>query len=803
MDTLMRDIRFAIRSLATSKLFTTVAVLMLAVGIGVNTAVFSLVDAAVFKPLPFRNAKELVGVSEWSATKLCAFCGVGTSYPGFLDWRQRTHSFTSLGAYTELAVAISGSESAERVGAAIVSFDLFPTLGVSPALGRGIRAEEDRVGGERVVLLGDDLWRRRYQGDSAILGRTIRVNGVSYTVVGVMPPRFKFPEFAELWLPLAHFAYSAPRSARNYDVVARLRPGVRLAQADAEMRTLAQALAKEYPGDQSEWTAQASAFRRDYAGETAQLWVVMLGAVTFVLLIVCANVAGLLLARGHGRQREFAIRTALGASRVQIVRQLLAESVLLALIGGVLGTLLSMWVVDFTVASVGSQVPFWLDFGIDARALAFCIFISLATGVAFGLLPALRASRPDVHVTLKQGGQTLTGGSGRSRLRSGLVVVELGLALVLLAGAGLLIKSFLSVRPQKSFDTSRILTANVEFLDDRYADRSQVLNVSFQVLERLGAVAQIERVALRRFDFLRGFGARANGITAEGVREVPEGVSPSFTTAVTPAYFGIVEDRLTQGRTFAAEDRSGTPLVAVINAQLARQLWPGSDPLGKRLKLGAADSLPWLTVVGVLADARGERGVRNSVYVPFAQHPGRPATLLVRTGAQAEPLQVVPDVRAVVRTLDADLPLVGLKTMQQEDHDQYWPFEMIALFMSGFAILAILLAAVGLYGVIAFAASHRTREIGIRMALGANEKDVLLLVTGEGLRLVVAGVVIGIGGAVALLRVLRSMLFGVSPVDPIVYVLVTVLLALVTLLASYLPARRATRVDPLVALRSE
>jgi putative ABC transport system permease protein len=801
MDALARDIRFAVRSLAKSKLFTTVAILMLAVGIGVNTAVFSLVDATVFKPLPFRNARELVGVSEWSATKLCSFCQVGTSFPGFLDWRERTRSFAGVGAYSELAVAISGTESPERVTGAVVSFDLFPTLGVSPALGRGIRADEDRAGGERVVLLGNDLWRRRFRSDSNILGAAIRVNGESYTVIGVMPPRFKFPEFAELWLPLAHFAHSAPRTARDYDVIARLRTGVTLAQANAEVRSLALALEQQYPESQAEWTARVSSFRRDYAGETAKLWVVMLGAVTFVLLIVCANLAGLLLARGLGRQREIAIRTALGASRRQIVRQLLAESFVLAVVGGALGSILALWFVDLTLASIGTQIPFWLDFGIDARALAFCTAVSVATGVAFGLVPALRVSQPDVHATLKQSGQSLTG-AGRSRLRSGLVLVELALALVLLAGAGVLIKSFLYLRPHSAYDTGRILTANVEFLDRRYEDRLQVLQVASQMVERLASTPEMNGVAMRRFDFLRGFGAEQNSLAGEGTRALPAGASPSFATVVTSAYFGIVDERLLNGRLFGLQDRLGSAPVAIVNAQLARQLWASDEPLGKRLKLGPADSLPWLTVVGVVADGRSDRSIRNRVYVPFAQSPGRPATLLVRT-RQPDPLRFASDVRAIARSLDADLPLVGLKTVKQQDHDQYWPYEMVALFMSGFAALAILLAAVGLYGVIAFSVSQRTREIGIRRALGATERHVLLLVTGQGIRLVVGGIVLGVVGAVGLLQVLKSMLFGVSPVDPVVYVLVTILLGFVALLASYVPARRAARVDPMIALRSE
>ena len=804
MDALRQDIRFALRGLLRSRLFTIVAVSMLGLGIGANTAVFSLVDAVAFKPLPFADPDRLVDLHEWSATQLCTGCGVGTSYAGFVDWRSRARSVSGMGAYTEVPVSISGTEAAERLTGAVISAGLFEVLGVRPAVGRGFLAAEDRVGAAPAAIIGDDLWKRRFGSDPAIVGRSIRVNGTSHTVVGVMPPRFRFPEFAEVWLPLAPLAQRTSRDDRQYGVVARLRPNVTVQQADAEMRTLGAALAAEHPDTQREWTARAVEFRRDYAGEVTQLYGVMLGAVACVLLIVCANLAGLMLVRGASRQKEIAIRLALGAGRPQLVRQLLAESIILGLVGGAAGLVLATWLVDFAVASLRTAVPFWIDFAVDGRALAFCLIISVATGVVFGLVPALRASRPDVQSTLKQGGHAQTSSIVRNRLRSALVVGELAIALVLLAGAGVLMKSFLRVSARDAGpDIHNVLTGSVEFLDARYADGAQVGAAATQIVDRLARVPGVAAVAMSRVHFVAGFGAADERIVVDGVPSVPDGVSPRFATIVTPSYFSAQRLSRVAGRLLESGDRPGAPLVALINARMARQLWPQESPLGKRLRMGSADSLPWLTVVGVVGDVGRAGRFSNQLYVPFAQHPGRPATLFVRGEPAGDVRQLAPAVRSEISSIDPDLPVVALKTMEEEHHDRFWPYQMYALFMSGFAGLAILLAAVGLYGLVAYAVAQRTREIGIRMALGADRTDVLRLVTGQGARLVLAGIVAGVIASAGALQILRSMLFGASPVDPGVFALVSLLLALVALVASYIPARRATSVDPMIALRSE
>jgi predicted permease len=482
MDALISDMRFAIRSLAKAKLFTIVALTSLALGIGANVTVFSLVNAIALKPLPFADPDQLVDLHEWSAIKLCSGCSVGTSTETFADWRDNTRSFAAMGAYLERPFAVSGTETAERIGGAVASASLFDLLGVHAVLGRTFQPDDDRIGAPPVALLSDAVWTRRYGADRRIVGQTIRVNGIAHTVIGVMPPRFKFPEFAEIWVPFTPNVVEGSRDQRDYSVVARLKPDVSIEKADAEMVALAKSLEKEYPETQKEWTAHATSLRSNFAGVEKSLYLVMLGAVGFVLLIVCANLAGLLLARGAQRQKEIAVRLALGATRTQIVRHLLTESVMLSFTGGLLGILVSAWGVGFVTRGFREQVPAWLDFSMDARLLFFAVGISLLTGLLFGLLPALRASTPNVHVTLKEGNLSVH----RSRIRGLLVIGELALALILLAGAGDLMKSFLriSARPEGT-DERGLLTARIEFLDAKYREPGALRLAASEISTRL------------------------------------------------------------------------------------------------------------------------------------------------------------------------------------------------------------------------------------------------------------------------------------------------------------------------------
>ena len=798
MDALLADIRFAVRSLSKAKLFTIVALASLALGIGANVTVFSLVNAIALKPLPFVEPDQLVDLHEYSATKLCSGCSVGTSSETFADWRDNVRSFAGMGAYLERPFAVSGTETAERIGGAIASATLFDLLGVHPVLGRSFQADDDRMGAAPVVLLSDAVWTRRYGADRRMVGQTIRVNGVVHTVIGVMPPRFKFPEFAELWVPFAPNVGTTPRDQRDFAVVARLKPGVSIGKADAEMITLAKGLEERYPETQKEWTAHATSLRQGFAGVEKSLYLVMLGAVGFVLLIVCANLAGLLLARGAQRQKEIAIRLALGATRVQIVRHLLAESVLLSVVGGALGVLVAAWGTGLMTHWLRRQIPAWVDFGMDARVLIFTLGISIVTGILFGLLPALRASTPDVHVTLKEGNLTVH----RSRIRGLLVIGELALALILLAGAGDLMKSFLSISADPNGTDERgLLTARIEFLDAKYREPGALGEAVSEISTRLEHIPGVQSAAVHATGFIAGFGGHDETIHVEGVNAVPANSSPRFYFAATPGYFKTIGLPLVAGRAFTARDRAESERVALINAHSAEQIWPGVSPIGKRMKLGSADSLPWVTVVGIVGNIVERGRVRDYAYVPFDQAPGTDVTLLVR--AQNQPMRLANAVRAAVREVDPDLPVVQLQTVEEQHNDNYSPYRVYAMSMAVFAGFAIALAVIGLYGVIAYSTAQRTREIGVRIALGAEAKDVMAMIATQGALLVTAGVLVGLGGSSVALRVIQSMLFGASPIDVPIFAAVSALLAAAALVAIWVPARRAARVSPLEALRAE
>jgi len=798
MDALVSDIRFAFRSLAKSRTFTVVALLSLALGIGANVTVFSLVNALAFKALPFPEANRLVDLHELSATKLCAGCGVGTSYPGFIDWRANTRSFSQMGAYIERPFNISGTENAERIGGALVSAETFPLLGAHPVLGRSFTQDDDRVGATPVVMLGDAIFARRYGSDRRIIGQTIRVNGVPHTVIGVMPPRFRFPEFADLWVPFAPNAAGGTREERDFGVVARLMPGVSMAMANEEMHVIAKSLEERYP-EQKEWTAEATPFHISEA-LPGSMYGALLGAVGFVLLIVCANLAGLLLARGAGRQREIAIRLALGATRRRIVRHLLTESIILSAAGGALGLLLTAWAVDVIRTVAADRLPYYVTFDVDRATLVFSLGVSILTGLLFGLLPALRASAPDVHTTLKESSTTIK----RSMTRGLLVIGELALAMILLAGAGVLTRSVVRLAtPEQGREELDLLTGDLEFLDARYSDSTLVQSTVTSILERLQTAPGVASASAHAFQFVAGFGRADRSIRAEGAdTSLARSVSPRFAFVVTPGYFATERLPVRAGRAFNAQDRIGSQPVVMINQRMADVLWHGQSPLGRRIKLGSADSLPWLTVVGVVGDITSRDTVAHYAYVPFAQSArNQRVTLLVR--GSADPLSLVATVRAAVRSVDEDLPILALQTVRQQRRSNVAPYQLYATTMGSFAAFAILLAAIGLYGVVAYNAAQRTREIGVRIALGAEPKHVVALIAGQGGRLVVLGIVLGTAGSMLLLRVLRAMLFGASPIDLPVFTAVALLLVFTAALAIWLPARRAARIDPLEALRAE
>lgn len=803
---MLADILYALRSLRKSPGFTLAAVATLALGIGANTTVFSLINAVQFGIPRFRDPETLVDVHETSLTRLCAGCGVGTSDPGYRDWQTRAHSFAAMAAYGEEGFVLSGRGDPERVSGAFVGASLFPILGVSPALGRNFQSEDDRAGAERVAIVSHTLWQSWFAGTASIVGTSVRINGDPVTIIGVMPANFVFPEYADLWVPFETHAHDKSRSTRDFGVVARLKPGVTIAEADAEMKVIARSLEQEYPQDQSEWSAQVVSLRQDMASDTGNYFWVLLGAVGLVLMATCASLAGLLLARAAGQRKEMALRAALGASRPRLIRQLLTESVVIGILGGIGGLLIAVWGIDLAAAGFTREAPKWIQFGVDGRVLAFCFGVSILTGLIFGAAPALRASRPDLNESLKEGSQNTTAGRQRQRLRAGLVVVEFALALVLLNGAGLMIKTFLRLnQPPAGYDSHNLLLAKLEFLGGRYDDSVQVLLATDRILARLNATAAV-RAGASNTQFIAGFGASDQKITVEGLSQIPDGASPRFSFAISPDYFKTLGLPLRQGRDFSAQDGPGSPPVAIVNQAMAGKLWPGVSPLGRRIKLGgASSSRPWVTVIGVVADVDGDpragESVANYAYVPLAQSPGRPVDLVLRT--PGDPISLASTVRSAVKEVDPDEPVEQIRTAESDLDQRFVQIRLFAVFLISFAVFAVLLAAIGIYGIIAQTVSQRTQEIGIRVALGAERSEVLVLIIRNGAKLASLGLLFGVVGALSFTRVMESVLFGAKAVDFKVLIPVVILLFGVALLASWLPARRALEIDPIQALRAE
>lgn len=794
----MEDLRYAFRAAVRRPLAALVIIASLALGIGANTAVFSFVDAVQFKPLPFEDEETLVDVHEWSATELCSGCAVGTSYPGFLDWQTRTASFSQLGAYLESRVVVSGGDP-ERIGSALVSAGLFPMLGVQPSAGRQFTAADEAAGAEPVALISDALWGRRFGGRDNVLGRTIRVNGTDRTIVGVMPTGFRYPEFAHVWLPLAPMAAEWKRDDRSLGVVGRLREGVTLDQARAEIRTVAAALTQTYPATNARWTADVSTLREDMTGETAMASLVLMSAVAFVLLIACANVASLLLVRASERRREIAMRLALGAARARIVRLVVMESLMLSLAGGAGGLLIALWAAGAIVAALGTEAPYWIQFGVSTRVVLFSIVVTLMTALACGMLPALAASRQDPQSMLKEGANASSGRHGR-RVQQSLVVAQLALSLVLLAAAGLLIKTVVrSFDFNPGYDPSTVVAGDVSLSGPRYEAPERVRAFALGVVEQLERISGV-RAAVSRTVFFAGFGGTRRTVGVEGMDAVPATASPSFYAAVTPGYFAAHNVTFAEGKAFSTAADDAT---VIVNETMARRLWPTAAAVGRRIRLGD-DATPWRTIVGVVRDFGGSplgRGRHPFAYVPFDAGTGRDLAVTVVRTTNASAL--IPEIRAAVRAVDPDQPVEDVKTMEAALRDWASPARFVAILMTALAIVALTLASIGTYGVIAYGVSQRTRELEIRVALGATTRQIGRMVMGAAVWLGVIALFIGIPGAWATARALEGILFGTSPTDPLVFSTVPLILLAVAGLASWHPARRASRIDPISALRAE
>jgi putative ABC transport system permease protein len=807
MDALLQDLRYAARTLLKSPGFAMVVVLTLALGIGANTAIFSVVNGILLRPLPYREPERLVAV--WQDHR-----AVGREQPewfpppDFFDWKEGNRTFEGMVAMQGWGASLTGSGEPVRVLGYGVSHDFFRLLGVPLARGRGFTAGEDVPDGERVVVISHGFWQRQFGGAGDVVGRSIVLNDNPWTIVGVLPDGFRSPlGDASLFRPL-RLDRNAPcgRGCYTLRVIGRLKPGVTLAQAHTDVAGIAARLAREFPQTNAQVGAWLVPLKEQLTGQVRPALVALLGAVVLVLLIACVNVANLLLARGASRAREVGIRTALGAARQRLVRQLLTESALLALAGGAVGLLAGVWGVDFLRPAIPEGIRDFYRIDVDGRVVSFTVALTLLASLVFGLGPAVSASRTDLASTFKEGGRGASGGAAGRRVRSALVVAEVALALMLLVGAGLLMRTFVAMqRVDAGFDPDRLLLAGFALPTSRYAPGSPARQEFYRALaERVARHPGVRSVALGTETPLQG-GDGDVSFRVEGRPEPPPNQVPvAWLRLVSPEYVRTLGMRVVAGRNFTAEDRRGAPGVVLVNETMARRHWPGESPVGKRILMDVGDSTSALTVVGVVNDIHHDAldaPPKVELYGTYLQFTPGTMTLLVRT--TGDPLALAPAIRRDVAQLDAQLPVGAMETMESRMREAVALPQLYATLFAVFAAAALVLAAIGIYGVIAYSVAQRTREIGVRMALGARPADVLRLVVRQGMAPAVAGVAVGLVGALAGARVLRSLLFGVSAADPLTIVVVTLFLAAVALTASYLPARRATRVAPTEALRYE
>ncbi len=809
-DDLRQDLRHTLRQLRKDPGFTAVALLTLALGIGANSAIFSVVNGVLLRPLPYPEPDRLVILWE-DYTARGGPEREWHSYPNFADWRAESRSFEEMAVWQGGQPILTGSGGEpERVPGAQVTHGFFPTLGVQPALGRAFLEEEDAPGGPPVVLLSHGLWERRFGGDPAVVGRTVVVNGVEQTVIGVLPRGFRYQPLGDvdLWQPLGlDAASSCGRACVHLRSVARLRPGVTPEAAEAELRTIAARLEAEYPQSNTGVSASVFPMRDEIVGDVRPAMLVLLGAVGFVLLIACANIASLVLARGERRRAEVAVRTALGAERGRLVRQLLTESLVLALIGGALAVGLAAAAVAAFPAFAPPDIPRLEEVGIDLAVLGFTLAVTVVAGLLFGLAPALIASRPDVASYLKEGGRSETGRAGSGRVRSGLVVGQVALSLVLLVGAGLLLRSFVELRrADLGFEPEGVLTANLFLPPSRYEAPEAVEAFYRELFDRLEGLPGVRRAAGISGLPLSGGGTDID-FYIEGRRLPSAGEEEAIWYRIaTPDYFATVGLRLLSGRPFDEDDRVDGPSVLLVNRSAAERYWPGEDPVGARLTFGdpSAEDATWREVVGVVDDVRHfgvAAGEQAAVYLPWTQIRSRGLNLVLRTSG--EPERIAGAVRSELAAMDDALALTTLRPMTELVDASLAEARFFAALLALFAGVALVLAAVGIYGVLSYLVARRTHEVGIRMALGARREDVLRLMLGRGMLLAALGLGLGLLVAVWGTRVLSGLLFRVRPSDPLTFVAVAILLAAVAFVACWVPARRATRVDPLIALRAE
>jgi len=818
MGKALQDLRYGWRMLARYRAVTAIAVITLALGIGANTAIFSVINAVLLRPLPFTSPGRLVAIGSTTTDDRSRFGSL--SYPDFADFKAQQSEFERLATYYTRNLTLKSGSGAVRLEGAVASADLFPLLGVNPILGRAFLPEEDKAGGGRVVVLSHNLWRDRFSADPRIVGGSLSLNGESYAVIGVAPEGFQFPvqsEPVELWVNQAIDAETpsgAPtttqRGNHRIKAVGRLKPGVTVEQAEARLVAVAAGLEKQYPNDNKGFSARVRPLIEDLTGDVRDSLLVVFAAVGCVLLIACANVANILLARDMNRRREIALRAALGANRWRIVRQMLTESVLLALFGGAAGLMLAGFARDALIALNPTNIPRIFESSLDGRVLLFTFTISTLTGVIMGLLPALQSSKLDLNTVLKDGGRGGSGGSLRFSARGALVVAEVAIAVTLLVGAGLLIQSFARLtRVNPGFDPDHLLTLRIGFPDGLYSTPEQVAGLHDRLMTGMRALPGVSAYSTVNPTPLGGSNYEI-GFSVEG-RPNPSGLQYPYDCRVTfvgSDFFRTLGVPLRQGREYTPRDNQQSPQVVIINEAFAKRHFPGENPIGKRIdpSIGVSGGPPPMReIIGVVADARFRRlgaEPEPEVYLHIPQVPAV-GSLTLTLRAQADPMSLAAAARQEIMKLDRNLPIFDIKPFDQYVSNSIAQPRFNSLLLGAFACVALLLTAIGLYGVIAYSITQRTQEIGIRMALGARAGDVLRLVIGQGMAPALIGVALGLAGAYAVTRLMKSLLFDVGATDPLTYVSVAALIALIALLACYIPARRATKVDPMIALRCE
>lgn len=809
MDNLIRDVRFTLRTMARKPGFTAVAVIIIALGIGANTAIFSLVRAVLLRPLPFANPERLVMV--WEDAAYIGFPKNTPAPANYVDWKTRNEVFEDMAAITIGDFNLTGDGEPEKLNAYRVTPNFFSVLGVEPALGRTLGPDDDLPEASKVAVMSYPLWQSRYGGNRAIVGRDILLDNEKYTVIGVMPRGFQFldPD-VRIWVPSGFTPRHLTNRGSHYlQVVARMKPGITLDQANGDIKRIMLQIAHDYPDEAGRLGANVISLSEELSGETRRPLIMLLVAVAFVLLIASANLANLLLSRALGRSKEVAVRTALGASRMRLVRQLLTESVILSLAGGVVGVMVAVWSFELLNQLIPPGLKLFVDLRIDAMVLMFTLSLSVITGIVFGLAPALQSLKVDLNEALKQGGGRTSLGAGHRRLQNAMIVGEVALAMVMLVGAGLLIKTFARLRDQYSgLRADSVLALRTQLPENRYKEPARRFAFYKEVLERVKALPSVTNAAYTTSVPLDWKGG-TNGITLEG-RPVERGINYDANhRQISIDYFTTIGIALKGGRFFNEGDHEQSAPVAIVNETMAREFWPGENPLGKRYKYGGSDSKdPWITIVGVVADLKqmgADVAVKAEMYMPYQQVASQPwyapRDLVIR--ASVNPMRLAAAVVDKVHEVDADQPVSNIRTMNEVLGEELGQRETGTTLLAAFSALAMLLAAIGLYGMLSYFVSQRIPEFGLRMALGAQARDILLLVLRRGMVLALVGLAIGLAVSLALTRLMQSLLFEVSTSDPTVFALIALLLAAVAFAASIIPAWRAAKVDPMIALRYE